>query len=382
MPEFRWYGKPLYRFRDANGIIPEARIRGWENQSIEKTQARVREAALANMPPREFERLMREQIKAEAIRQYLLGHGGQEGLTPADYGSIGGVVADQYRYLGGLIAHMEAGDYSPQQVAALASMYINSTREAYERAKARVRGISALPAYPGDGGTKCLCITTPESLVLTEYGWVPLLDVTVGTLVYTHRERWRPVTALVVKPAGPQQQGVTLITPAGRSVGATANHLWWTTAGWQAATDIGNTDVSCYYTDISEDEHKTLLSNLSGPIEQSQPARPVCRLPGGMSFLPIPVWAERPKILFGGLLPPSTAVYDLAVAEDHSFCIEGLFAHNTNCKCYWDIHYHRKPTPHWSCYWRLGVAEHCGNCEDHAAEWSPYRITEKGEELE
>lgn len=41
------------------------------------------------------------------------------------------------------------------QVRARSQLYINSARQAYERAKARALGVPDLPAYPGDGSTVC-----------------------------------------------------------------------------------------------------------------------------------------------------------------------------------------------------------------------------------
>lgn len=157
MPEWKWYGHPVYRYRDEKGRFTAfATVREYGDQSRAATIARVREAALAETPPAAFEKLMREQLKAEVIRQYLLGRGGLDSLTKADYGAMGGVIADQYRYLDDFMARIEAGKYSAKQIANIAEMYINSTREAFERARARARGLPPMPAYPGDGNSKCL----------------------------------------------------------------------------------------------------------------------------------------------------------------------------------------------------------------------------------
>ena len=42
---------------------------------------------------------MRSQIKQSYIDKYIAGRGGIEQMTQADWGSIGGMTADQYRYL-------------------------------------------------------------------------------------------------------------------------------------------------------------------------------------------------------------------------------------------------------------------------------------------
>jgi hypothetical protein len=84
-----------------------------------------------------FGAAFRNEIKAEYIRQYLLGIGGLNRMTPADWGSIGGSLAEQYKYLNGFLAEIAAGGLSEGQIAARAAMYINSSREAFERAKAK-----------------------------------------------------------------------------------------------------------------------------------------------------------------------------------------------------------------------------------------------------
>lgn len=101
---------------------------------------------------------MREEIKGEYIRQYLLGRGGLGSMTADDYGSIGGMIADQYRYLDGFYEQVRSGELGEAQIAARAKMYIRSAREGYERGHSRAVGMpfGALPAYPGDGSTECL----------------------------------------------------------------------------------------------------------------------------------------------------------------------------------------------------------------------------------
>lgn len=163
MPTWNWYGAPVYRFRDEQGrFVAYAQVREWGEASLAATTERVREAALSGMPSSDFEKLMRQQIKNEVARQYLLGIGGRNNLSPADYGAMGGVIADQYRYLEQMMAEYEAGNISVRELARRATMYINSTREAFNRAQTRVRGIPPLDMYPGDGRsceglTNCKC---------------------------------------------------------------------------------------------------------------------------------------------------------------------------------------------------------------------------------
>lgn len=463
--------------------------------------------------PTHWKAMMRQEIKTEYIRQYELGIGGRGRMLPADWGSTGGMIGDQYRYLEAFAADLP--NLSEAQIRARARMYINSGREAYERAHAKVaEGLGFdevawvmnpsaehcpdceafdmmgwqkvqddpyMGAIPGSGATQCLCITTPESLVLTKRGWFPLLDVQVGDMVWTHRERWRPVVGLTVKPSLDGDCEVMLTHPSGRKVASTAGHLWFTQDGWVAASGLPYIDSSlilCYpsieevaYEDLSKVRFEDAVRFGKGPMQimspgvslrstqgpsgsgvqimchESQGQGTMGRLysrgtdsaghqssgqgtqatlrgsrPGRMAAtlrwpalelvlageqrqeghdLPLsvgmdhgertdPQWARNPshqrrcvgrptgksrtdgqarsrqaawklvfqqpfdldvpsmqediqgistgghtgpQVLFGGVLPRGTAIFDLMVAEDHSFMIEGFVAHNTNCKC-------------------------------------------------
>jgi hypothetical protein len=112
---------------------------------------------------------IRQALKDSYIQSYLFGLGGQQQLTQRDYGSIGGMLADQYKYLNSFAAEIAAGNLTPGQIRARIAMYARSAREAYERANARAWGIpdGALPAIPGDGSsceglTRCACSWVKE----------------------------------------------------------------------------------------------------------------------------------------------------------------------------------------------------------------------------
>lgn len=85
----------------------------------------------------EFETMMRERIKRAYIEQYLVGRGGRAKMTQVDWGSIGGMLAEQYRYLDGFAAEVAAGVLSAKQISARSRMYVRSSKEAYERGRRR-----------------------------------------------------------------------------------------------------------------------------------------------------------------------------------------------------------------------------------------------------
>lgn len=121
--------------------------------------------------PDDFRAAMRQEIKDEYIRQYLLGRGGREQMTQADWGSIGGMLAEQYSYLEGFVAEVGTGELSEAAIAARAKMYINSAREGFERANRRVQ--------ENAGYTEMLWNLNPaehceDCISLNALGWVEI----------------------------------------------------------------------------------------------------------------------------------------------------------------------------------------------------------------
>lgn len=83
------------------------------------------------------------------------------------------------------------------------------------------------------------------------------------------------------------------------------------------------------------------------------------------------------EILLPGVLPGGDTLYDLTVADDHSFIVEGLVAHNSGCRCKWDVKPVDAANGDYDCYWVLERgAEHCQTCLERSQQWAPLRIRE------
>jgi len=141
---FKWVAKAA-RFRDnkTGRFVAKATIQKWSGQSIDAMPSLAAEFA-KGATVGEWQTAMRENIKREYIRQYLEGRGGRARMTQVDWGSIGGSVADQYRYLDGFASEIADGKLSDKQIEARSKMYFNSAREARERAAKRAAEEAAL----------------------------------------------------------------------------------------------------------------------------------------------------------------------------------------------------------------------------------------------
>lgn len=123
---------------DSTGkYVSRDRALAFVEQSIgagKESVARLAQAqADGDLSARQWLTAMREEIKGETIRQYMLGKGGRGSMEAADWGRVGGLLSEQYKYLDNFYDQVAAGEVSAAEMARRAQMYIGSAREAYER---------------------------------------------------------------------------------------------------------------------------------------------------------------------------------------------------------------------------------------------------------
>ena len=169
-----WLDKLYLFFEDIIGrIMTPAAQRAVIVASVSGSSAIVaglgHEVASGAISLSQWETGMRLQIKNAYIQQYLSGIGGVEMMGFAEYGSIGGMLTEQYGYLNKFADQIAAGNLSEAEIIRRSEMYMNSSREAYERANARARGVPELPQYPGDGNTQCLTNCACYWDIITEW---------------------------------------------------------------------------------------------------------------------------------------------------------------------------------------------------------------------
>ncbi|NIV28992.1 MAG: hypothetical protein GWN58_05620, partial [Anaerolineae bacterium] len=120
-----------YYDADTGRFLSRARVLDYVDDSIAATESATDLLAsyVADdmLSPGDWRLLMREEIKREYIRQYTLGRGGVAQMTQADWGSIGGMLKEQYKYLDGFAG--QVADMSEGAIRSRSRMYIRSARE-------------------------------------------------------------------------------------------------------------------------------------------------------------------------------------------------------------------------------------------------------------
>ena len=112
------------------------------------------------------------QIKNAYIQQAELAAGGRAGMTPQMWGSVGGSVREQYRYLDKFAKQIEGKQLSPVQIEARTKMYINSSRESYWRIKdMKAQGAGMTEERWIDEGDSDVCGPCSDAGAM---GWQPI----------------------------------------------------------------------------------------------------------------------------------------------------------------------------------------------------------------
>lgn len=182
MPEFKW-SDDTGRFRGPNGrFLSSDRVRRIIDATLlshtKAVQALAEQLRAHALPLGEWERRMRQEIKAIHIYSALAAKGGRAQLTPADYGRLGATVKRQYRYLDRLGAELASGqqklDGSLTNRARLYAQAGRGTHEATRQREMRTRGFDEernilAPSEHCEGVGSCVDETAR--------GWVPVGDL-------------------------------------------------------------------------------------------------------------------------------------------------------------------------------------------------------------
>lgn len=186
-------GTARYRDSTTGRFVSSETVRTAINESIQGSESAVsvlNEALLSrSVNVDDWYLLFKDELKHEYIRQYVAGRGGLRVMTSEDWGSVGGSFAEQLRYLEAWRSSLTDAELENLSLASLnqrAGMYINSSREAFERGHLRAAfaadmteerwvlgaaehcddctelasrnwvSIGTLGTFPGAGETECL----------------------------------------------------------------------------------------------------------------------------------------------------------------------------------------------------------------------------------
>jgi predicted nucleic acid-binding Zn ribbon protein len=123
-----------------------------QNQTIEDLTAQL---ANGDRTLRSWEAEVWTRIRIAFDAEFMAGRGGRNALTDADRSLIARLRKTQREFLRSFAEEIADGGFSEAKIAARAKLYVASSRQAFERGKARSWNLR-LPAYPADGSSECM----------------------------------------------------------------------------------------------------------------------------------------------------------------------------------------------------------------------------------
>lgn len=123
-----------YRDTETGRFVSRDTVLDYVRQSIESsgevTKTLAERVAGGQLASREFLTVFKQEIKDEYIRQYVAGRGGLGSMTQQDWGTLGSMLKEQYKYANNFAS--EIADLSEAQIVLRSGMYIESANQAFE----------------------------------------------------------------------------------------------------------------------------------------------------------------------------------------------------------------------------------------------------------
>ena len=169
-----------YRDQDTGQKLPVEDVRKWTAKLISESQTATTDLAKMvadeTLNVADWKAQFRKEIKQQYIDQYIAGVGGRERMTQADWGSVGGMLNNQYHpYLDDFRREITMGNLSEAQIKARMDMYLDSAKQAYEKANGR--------SQKKAGMNEERWVLNPElencddCFELANMGWVPIPEI-------------------------------------------------------------------------------------------------------------------------------------------------------------------------------------------------------------
>jgi len=143
----------------------------------------------------QWEEQMRGLIRELHASVAAIGKGGWDQMTPADWGRIGPVVKEQYRYLHAFAEKIatDRDTISLEAIKARAHMYGNAGEFSSVVVQAGDVFAKKLPWLPKDGSSECFFWPDKVRVFTEEKGFVRLASVNIGDRVLTHTGKFKDV---------------------------------------------------------------------------------------------------------------------------------------------------------------------------------------------
>lgn len=128
------YGKwetPTGQFISNDAVIAEMRVH--QEVTVQAIQDYTNQLYSGAINVSQWQVAVASELKDSHLAQAMFAVGGKGNMTQANYGRVGGTLADEYRYLSNFASDIVAGRVSEAQAVARVAQYGQATQQSYHR---------------------------------------------------------------------------------------------------------------------------------------------------------------------------------------------------------------------------------------------------------
>lgn len=191
-----------YRNPQTGRFVSDDTVTFWRNMFIDRRQGAVRDLAQALAAGWVSIGSWREQMGEIQRETYgimaALGRGGLAAMQPDDWERVNAQLAHQQPFLERFASEIEQGRLTVDQIGARSELYVGTSVQAFEAARAAAWGDPDLPELPGDGSTpcggNCRCSwSIKATAVAWECTWHGSNDERTCNGCSNNQDRWAPL---------------------------------------------------------------------------------------------------------------------------------------------------------------------------------------------
>lgn len=167
----RWYATNTGRFVSEQAVTDEMRVH--QTATYNTLDGLTRQLYSGGITLEQWQIGVAAELKDAHLAQALYAIGGKNNATQANYGRVGGTLADEYRYLANFAADISAGRVSEAQALARIRQYGNATQASYWREYKLVSEIIHWNLNPAEHCGDCLDLAGGSPYKPNELSQVP-----------------------------------------------------------------------------------------------------------------------------------------------------------------------------------------------------------------
>lgn len=127
----RWFDTASGKFVSETVVVEE--MRGHQTATYNVLDNVTRQLYAGQLTIEQWQYVVAAELKDAHLAQAMFAVGGKRNMTQANYGRVGGTLADEYRYLSNFASQIAAGTISEAQALNRITMYGDATQASYWR---------------------------------------------------------------------------------------------------------------------------------------------------------------------------------------------------------------------------------------------------------